>query len=301
MSQPPHFLRRIDALAAAHEGMVSSQKPVGGAAVKVYLNDPAESTVMPQDSLIADGGETFASGYLHLVLATAAGRPRQRNAAQSVTPLDARSLPASSNQREKSDDRTRDSDDTSNRVESAGLTGRPEDPVIRHLFDALVVAERVQHRHAEICADALRLAVAIRLLGSQPEALLEQSDQRVTAEHPIPGLQKWRLRRVVEYIEAHLSEKVTLRDLAAVAGLSRMHFASRFRTATGLRPHEYLLTQRIGRADALLRHSTMTIVEIALTVGFQTQAHFTTVFKRFVGYTPRQWRNLNLTADRPGS
>jgi AraC-like DNA-binding protein len=180
------------------------------------------------------------------------------------------------------------------------LTERPEDPVIRHLFDALTVAGRTQHRHAGIYADALRLAVAVRLLGLQSEALLERSDHRITTERPIRGLQKWRLRRVAEYVDAHLSQKVTLVDLAGVAGLSRMHFASQFRAATGLRPHEYVLRQRIGRADELLRHSTMAIVEIALTVGFQTQAHFTTVFKRFVGYTPRRWRSLNLTADRPG-
>jgi AraC-like DNA-binding protein len=92
---------------------------------------------------------------------------------------------------------------------------------------------------------------------------------------------------------------VTLLDLAAVAGLSRMHFASQFRAATGRRPHEYLLRQRIRRADELLRESTMTIVDIALSVGFQTQPHFTTVFKRFVGYTPLQWRNANCVADQP--
>jgi AraC family transcriptional regulator len=80
--------------------------------------------------------------------------------------------------------------------------------------------------------------------------------------------------------------------LAAVAELSRMHFASQFRVATSLRPHEFLRQQRIKRAKALLQSTTMPIVEIALTVGFQTQAHFTTVFKRSVGYTPQRWRGI---------
>jgi AraC-like DNA-binding protein len=303
MSLPPEFLRRIAARAAAHEGTVSSQKPVGGAAVKVYLNDPAESTALARDSLVAEGGEILAFKHLHLVLATAARRPREHNAAQGVTSFDARSLPAKSIHQDENGDCVRISDTTiTNRVESAGLTERPEDPVIRHLFDALAlaVAERAQHCYSGIHVDALRLAVAIRLLGLQSDGLLERSDDQVTAELPIRGLQKWRLKRVAEYVDAHLSEKVTLRNLAAVAGLSRMRFASQFRAATGLRPHEYLLRQRIRRADELLRHSTMAIVEVALTVGFLTQAHFTTVFKRFVGYTPRQWRRLNLTADRPG-
>jgi AraC-like DNA-binding protein len=72
-----------------------------------------------------------------------------------------------------------------------------------------------------------------------------------------------------------------------------MHFASQFRKATGVRPHEYLLTRRIRRGAELLRASEMPIVEIALTVGFQTQAHFTTVFKRFIGCTPCRWRSIS--------
>src|SRR5260370_41206971 len=50
--------------------------------------------------------------------------------------------------------------------------------------------------------------------------------------------------------------------------------------------HEFLLRRRIQHAEELLRNTTMPIVEIALTVGFQTQAHLTTVFKRFAGCTP---------------
>jgi AraC-like DNA-binding protein len=106
-------------------------------------------------------------------------------------------------------------------------------------------------------------------------------------------LQKWRLKRVTEYVDDHLSDEIRLFDLAAVAGLSRMHFASQFRVATGLRPHEFLLGRRIRRSEELLRSSSTAIVEIALSVGFQTQAHFSTVFKRFVGYSPREWRMAN--------
>jgi AraC-like DNA-binding protein len=78
-----------------------------------------------------------------------------------------------------------------------------------------------------------------------------------------------------------------------------MHFASQFRAATGLRPHEFLLRRRVGRAEDLLRNSPIAIAEIALTVGFQTQAHFTTVFKKIVGCTPRQWRVVNQTPIAP--
>jgi AraC-like DNA-binding protein len=118
-------------------------------------------------------------------------------------------------------------------------------------------------------------------------------------QRQIRALQKWRLKRVVEHIEDHLSAKIALSDLADVAGLSPMHFASQFRTATGLRPHEFLLRRRIQRAEELLRNSTMPIVEVAMTVGFQTQAHLTTVFKRFTGCPPGRWRAINQTPIAP--
>ena len=58
-----------------------------------------------------------------------------------------------------------------------------------------------------------------------------------------------------------------------------MHFAAQFRAATGYRPHEYLLLCRIERAKAMLLQQNTPIVEVALSVGFKSQAHFSTVFK----------------------
>ncbi len=106
----------------------------------------------------------------------------------------------------------------------------------------------------------------------------------------INALPKWRLRRVEEYVEAHFDRDIGLSDLAKVAGLSRMHFAAQFRAATGYRPREYLLHQRIEHAKSLLSNTEMSLVEVALTVGFSNQAHFSTVFKRITGETPARWR-----------
>ena len=90
-----------------------------------------------------------------------------------------------------------------------------------------------------------------------------------------------------------LDRGITLADLAQVAGLSRMHFAAQFRAATGYRPREYLLHQRIENAKSLLSNTDMTLAEVALTVGFCTQAHFSTVFKRITSETPARWRCAN--------
>jgi AraC family transcriptional regulator len=168
-----------------------------------------------------------------------------------------------------------------------------EDPVIQRLSDALAATEAAQDRYSGICADALRLAILTRQFSGQAAPLAG-----VVADHDgrnVRSLQNWRLKRVLQFMDDHLAAKITLQDLAKVAGLSRMHFAAQFRAAVGMRPHQYLLKRRIERAEALLKQSEISLVEVALTVGFQTQAHFTTVFKRFAGDTPYQWRNAYLT------
>jgi AraC family transcriptional regulator len=106
----------------------------------------------------------------------------------------------------------------------------------------------------------------------------------------VNALPKWRLRRVEEYVKTNFDRCISLSDLAKVAGLSRMHFAAQFRTATGYRPREYLLHQRIEHAKSLLSSTETPLAEIALAVGFCTQAHFSTVFKRITGETPARWR-----------
>jgi AraC family transcriptional regulator len=164
-----------------------------------------------------------------------------------------------------------------------------QNPVIQRLAPALALAECDGRPDTEVYKTALGFAIQPRWQDARPTGR-----GHIGAGRIVDGgaLQKWRLRRVVEHVDRNLSAKITLAELASVAGLSRMHFAARFRAATGLRPHEYLLRRRVRCAQDLLRNSSATIVEVALGVGFQTQAHFTTVFKRFAGETPYRWRQL---------
>src|SRR3981189_3780020 len=98
------------------------------------------------------------------------------------------------------------------------------------------------------------------------------------------------MKGVTDHVEVNLPRRLTLADMAAAAGLTRMHFAAQFRTATGMRPHDFVLQRRVERAQGSLRNPELALVDVALSVGFQTQAHFPTVFKRFAGGTPRRWR-----------
>jgi len=110
------------------------------------------------------------------------------------------------------------------------------------------------------------------------------------------ALSQWRLRRVVSFVQDRLDHEIGLADMADASGLSPMYFAAQFRAATGMRPHDYLLLQRIEQAKLMLRQSHASILDVALSVGFRTQAHFTTVFKRMEKNTPGDWRRLRLVA-----
>lgn len=287
-----------------YEGVPSRPKAASTAPVTAYLDDIGELEPGSRGHPFAEDRMTLAFQHLDVVLAIAARGSDQGGSAEGKASLNARCLHAESVQHKEDRVGLGVADATSHieGVRNAPAAGNPEDPVIRRLSDALAATELLDDRHTGVCADALRLAIVTRMLGLQSETQLpsERTDKPSDgcAERQMRALQKWRLKRVVEYVDHHLSGKITLLDLAAVAGLSRMHFASQFRAATGFRPHEYLLRRRIQRAEELLRQSTMTLVEVALTVGFQTQAHFTTVFKRFVGDTPYQWRNAHCSGGR---
>ncbi|MDR3739965.1 MAG: AraC family transcriptional regulator [Terracidiphilus sp.] len=105
------------------------------------------------------------------------------------------------------------------------------------------------------------------------------------------ALCKWRWRRVQDYVTQNIAEPMTLADLAKIAGLSRMYFAAQFRALTKCTPHEYIVQRRIEYAQTLMSESDMPLIEVALSVGFQTQSHFSTVFKRLIGETPLRWRH----------
>ena len=144
----------------------------------------------------------------------------------------------------------------------------------------------------EVRASGDTAVLTVTLLQTSPGRNAEDAGRAPT------GLQKWRLKRVIEFIEERLSGPILLCELAEVAGLSTTYFGAQFRAATGLRPHEYILRKRVQRAQELLLGTDDPVIEIALSVGFQTHAHFTTVFGRFVGDTPSQWRQRQPMASR---
>lgn len=111
------------------------------------------------------------------------------------------------------------------------------------------------------------------------------------------GMPRRRLARVVEYIREHLDQPLGVSTLSRLAEMSQSHFSKLFKLSTGLAPHQFVLQERINRSKELLRQGRAKIVEVALGVGFENQAHFTTVFGNLVGMTPRQFQRSSDQED----
>jgi AraC family transcriptional regulator len=134
-----------------------------------------------------------------------------------------------------------------------------------------------------ILVDALNTALAVRIVRHFVDPLK-------IAQPSSNGMSRERLRRVCDYIEAHLDDRLTLADLAGVACLSPYHFSRSFKQSVGVGPQRYVMERRIERAKALMRRTRQPLASIALEVGFTDQSHLTGVFRRETGMTPGRFR-----------
>ena len=109
------------------------------------------------------------------------------------------------------------------------------------------------------------------------------------------GLCDWQFKRVMAYLSIRIDSAVRVSDLAAEVKLSPSHFARAFTIRLGLSPYSFIMKLRIERASALLLNSDKSLAEIAFNCGLSDQAHFSRLFRRFVGMTPTEWRRQHLS------
>jgi len=164
-------------------------------------------------------------------------------------------------------------------------------PEIVGLAQSLAGLLRSPRQGSGLYAETLWTQLAIQVLWNFSSLPRESGDGFVER------LPDARLRRVVEYLESSLGSEISLEDLADLAGLSPNYFVSAFKKATGQTPHRFLTEKRIAKACELLRNPQVPIAALALSVGFSSQSHFTTVFRRYRNTTPASYRAQILGMD----
>ena len=135
-------------------------------------------------------------------------------------------------------------------------------------------------------------------------AMLKRSTARNPCREESPeiqrgGLAPWQARRVASYVTDNLGSRIRTTDLAAVAQLSASHFTRAFKETFGETPLGYVSRQRMRYAQELMLRSGECLSQIALTCGHCDQSHFTRVFRRKVGMSPRAWRRQFANLPQP--
>jgi AraC family transcriptional regulator len=138
--------------------------------------------------------------------------------------------------------------------------------------------------------DCLTQQLVVRLIREHSSL----SGSRAITAKSGAGYRDWRIKHVIDYLEAHLSDDVGLTDLAESVGLSAARVATLFREGTGEPPHRWLMNRRVARACELLRDPSLSIAEIAQQCGFASPQHLATVMRRRLATTPTAYRGQLL-------
>jgi AraC family transcriptional regulator len=166
------------------------------------------------------------------------------------------------------------------------------DSVVTQLAACLERVLERRDRASEVFTDHVTLAL-------QTHFAQHYGGMRIRSESTRGALAPWQLRLAKEMLTAHLSSRVSIAQISSECGLSASHFARAFKCSTGMSPYRWLVGRRIEKAADLLRHSALSVAEIALICGFSDQSHLTRMFGTTKGAPPGRWRRGRLTNTSP--
>jgi AraC family transcriptional regulator len=159
------------------------------------------------------------------------------------------------------------------------------DPTIEQLGRRFLTGLEIEGLDSYLHVDTFTCELTVHLLRTYTTVGVAELARARLSPH--------KLRQITEYIDENLCNRLTLAAMANVVALSPGHFAHAFREATGVAPHRYVLELRVNRAKALLSYSALPITEVADRVGCSSHSHFSVLFHRVTGLTPRQFRSLD--------
>lgn len=145
----------------------------------------------------------------------------------------------------------------------------------------LLFAMRSDHRLNEAETSALIYSMLMKLLEHSGASGAGSSGNPV-------------VDRAIGYIQSHLTDKLSVEEIAANAGYSSSYFSHLFAEETGLSPYQFVVKSRIEHAQQLLKTTRQTVQEIAFQCGFNSAANFCYTFRKLVGTSPHEYRRRPL-------
>jgi AraC family transcriptional regulator len=163
--------------------------------------------------------------------------------------------------------------------------GGVQDKVINEIGLSLFEEMMKPTSAGRMLAETSSLLLAARLVQAQLDADFARRPSQ--SRHPLDDR---RLRRILDYIEQHLTDDIAVADLARVACLSVFYFTRAFSAAMGVPPHRYVSQRRLEHAKEMIATGRASIAETAFTCRFSSQSSFTRAFRRATGVTPATYR-----------
>jgi AraC family transcriptional regulator len=173
-------------------------------------------------------------------------------------------------------------------LDAGGSPHAEQDTLVNSLISLLDKAGR------EIEGDAEMAKLTIRRASSILRIEMERRTMPAEKDSSFGELAPWQVSRVRTYIDAHLADRIHVKDLSHVARRSTAHFCRAFKRTMGETPHSYVTRRRVDEAGRLMLTGDAPLSEIALLCGFSDQAHFCNRFRLATGQSPAAWRRERI-------
>ncbi len=157
------------------------------------------------------------------------------------------------------------------------------DPLIKQIGLAIKREIQISISDSRLYIESAANMLAVHLLK-------RYSTRKVIVKEYADGLPKYKLKEITDYINDNLDENLSLAQMSQIAQMSPHYFATLFKQSIGIAPHQYITKCRIEKAKSLLASRELSVTQISELVGFKSQSHFAKVFCKYVGITPRKFK-----------
>jgi AraC-like DNA-binding protein len=153
---------------------------------------------------------------------------------------------------------------------------------IKNVIDRITHISLGKSEVKNMLADLALQELLIRIMQTQARNLIFEEYKKYSSQN--------RFAFVIEYVETHLEEQITVEKLSKLACMSESNFYKAFKREFGITPVEYILKQRISRAKKLLSDMKLSITDVCYKVGFNSLSYFSVLFKKYADQSPTEFR-----------